>query len=200
MELFLLKGLINMIANLKQLSKASIFVPTLTIIFFLLIFTGCASVVGYHQPAKNEQSVNKLITYTFDEFDKSGWLSTAKYLGDFEGSSGSGVTHKYRANYDSNNELEFIQLYMTLMSSSGWYFITEVLDTNGTNFEFIEIDKEALGGAVHETFAITITKNQLKEFAKSDKRLKAKGQKGSGIFTVSKHLSSAFLKSVNERG
>jgi hypothetical protein len=166
----------------------------------VLIFTGCASVVGYHQPAKNEQSVKKLITYKFDEFDKSGWLSSAQYLIEFEDSYGIGVKHKYRASYDSNNELVFIQLYITLMSDSGWYFITEVLDTNGTNFEFIEIDKEALGGAVHETFAITVTKNQLIEFAKSDKRLKAKGQKGSGIFTVSKHLSSAFLKSVNERG
>jgi uncharacterized protein YceK len=165
----------------------------------VLIFTGCASVVGYHQPAKNEQSVNKLITYKFDELDKSGWLSTATYLAAFEESYGSGVKHSYRASFSSNNELVFIQLYITLISSSGWYFINEVLDKNGTSFEFTEIDREVFGGAVHETFAITLTKNQLIEFAKSDKRLKAKGQKGSGIFVVSKHLSSAFLKSINER-
>ncbi|MBA6380978.1 MULTISPECIES: hypothetical protein [unclassified Colwellia] len=171
----------------------------LTIMLFLLILTGCASVTGFHQPAKNEQSVNKLITYKYDDFEKTGWLSTAKYLGEFDNGY-NGVTHSYRANYDSKNKLVFIQLYMTLMASD-WYFINNVLDTKGTKFDFVKIDREVIsGGTVHETFGITITKNQLEVFAKKDLLLKVSGKRHYGIFTLSKHLSAAFLGAINERG
>jgi hypothetical protein len=169
-----------------------------TVVLFILIITACSSITGYHQPAKDEQSVSKLITYKYDEFEKIGWLSTANYLGQFEDGY-SGVTHYYRANYDSNNKLVFIQLYMTLMASD-WYFIDNILDTKGTKFDFVAIDRQVMSGsAVHETFAITITKSQLEEFAKSDLRLKVNGKRYSGIFTVSKYLSSAFLHSLNKR-
>ena len=169
-----------------------------TTILFILVLTGCASITGYHQPAKNEQSVNKLITYKYDEFEKTGWLSTAKYLGEFENGY-SGVTHSYRAKYDSNNRLVFIQLYMTLMASD-WYFINSVLDTKGTKFDFVKIDREVMtGSVVHETFGITITKKQLEKFAEIALLLKVSGKRYDGIFTVSKHLSAAFLNSINER-
>jgi uncharacterized protein YceK len=168
-------------------------------ILFILVLTGCASITGYHQPAKDEQSANKLITYKYDEFKKMSWLSTAKYLGGFKNGY-DGVTHSYRAKYDSNNKLVFIQLYMTLMASD-WYFINSVLDTKGTKFDFVQIDREVMSGnGVHETFGITITKKQLEKFAENQLRLKVSGKRYDGIFTVSKHLSSAFLNSINERG
>jgi hypothetical protein len=85
--------------------------------------------------------------------------------------------------------------------ASDWYFIDSVLDTKGTKFDFVQIDREVMSGnSVHETFGITITKKQLEKFAENQLRLKVIGKRYDGIFTVSKHLSSAFLNSINERG
>lgn len=171
----------------------------LLVLLTIIIATGCASITGYHQPAKDEASVNKLITYKHDEFTKTGWLSTADYLGQLEGEQRSGVTHSYRALYDSSNKLISIQIYMTLMTSD-WFFINNVLDTNDSKFKFIAIDRQVMSSkVVHETFAIEINKDQLKEFAKNDLRLKIIGKRYDGIFTVSKHLSAAFLNSINMR-
>ncbi len=88
---------------------------------------------------------------------------------------------------------------MILMANE-WYFINDIRDSNGSKFNFVNIDRDVLsGGSVHEHFAITITKEELYSFSQADKRFKVIGKKGNGVFTVSKHLSSAFLKSIEQR-
>lgn len=174
--------------------KKILFYITPLLCFFL---GGCASITGYHSAPTEVSEASKLITYDYDEFDKEGWLSTAKYLGPF-GNGSDGVTYNYRAKY-REGKLEFVQLYMTLMAND-WYFINEISDTSNDSFNLIEIDREVMSGSViHEDFAITLNIGQLKSFAKQDKRFKVSGKRGSGVFTVSKQVTSAFIKELETR-
>lgn len=167
--------------------------------FILLVLTGCSSITGFNLFApSDEQSVAELITYEYDEFDKDAWLSTAVYQDTLENDGGD-ILYHYRALYDKNNRLKFIQLYMKLRTF-GWSFINDIKDVEGNKFKFSQIDREAItGNVVHETFAIIITKKQLAQFAQKDHRFKIIGDRDRDVFSVSKYVSSAFLKAVNAR-
>lgn len=173
-------------------------VKVLVIVMSVSFLFGCVS-SPYNSTPKNEDSAKQKISYRYDEFKKVGWLETEEYLGEIENGWNAGVTHHYRAQFNEKGDLNFIQLYMILMSNE-WYFIGDIRDSNGSTYNFVTIDRDVVsGGGIHEHFAIIITKEQLLDFSKVDKRFKVIGKKNSGVFNVSKHLSSAFLKRLNQQ-
>ena len=172
-------------------------VKIFVLIMSMFLF-GCV-LTPYNSPPKNESSVVKKVSYRYDEFQKIGWLETEEYLAEIENGWNAGITHHYRAQFNEQGDLNTIQLYMILMANE-WYFINDIRDSNGNAYNFVKIDSEVFsGGAIHEHFAITISKEQLLYFSSVDKKFKVLGKRNSGVFSVSKYLSSAFLKRLNQQ-
>lgn len=170
------------------------------VLCFLLGCATLAKIGGFNFPPDNSSSVEALITYEYDEFDKSGWLKSALYLGKPEKAYGADILYNYRANYNDKSELQFIQLYMKLRSSSSWYFIDRVADSNGKSYPFSKISRDVMSAqAVHEIYAITLTKEELIKFTEKDIRLKSRGSKRSLIIPVSKFVSEGFLNALNNQ-
>lgn len=175
--------------------------PISKIILIVSCFSliSCMSVTGARKTPENSFEVKKLISYEYDQFKKVGWLHSADYDAPVEDGWNTSVKYSFRANYNENNKLSFIQLYM-IYTSQNWLFINSLNDSNGKYYNPLLIDKYVNGGYVYETFGITISKKQLEDFSFKDYRFKVSGKNGSGIFTISKFVSEAFLTELNLRG
>jgi hypothetical protein len=163
-----------------------------------IFLVGCSAPKGVNFSVDNEGSVIKGITYNYDKFRQQGWLSTEWYVSSKEEPY---VSVKYRSLYEDGN-LSFIQLYAR-MGQSDWCFLNGAYDENGKKYEFHKVDTEISSVAgvvvVFEYFALSLTKEQLEKNALKSIEFKATGKKCDAKFIVDKKMSSAFLKTINQR-
>lgn len=169
---------------------------TLSIISTLALSTGCSSLIGYNMFVGSKNSVKKGISYEYDPFEQSGWLETESYSGNNEMPAAS---YLFRANFSKNEELSFIQIYVTTYTKD-WCFINSVYGSDGKKYDFVAIDRyiDTSSGSVstREVFAFKISKSQLDFWSDKQPEFKAVGKRCDAKIKIDERVSSAFLESL----
>lgn len=176
------------------------------LLFFVFVISGCQSLKHLYYDVYDvsftpKQQSQVKIKYDYDKFEKNGWLSSDYYMSEFkENMYLNGIIYKFRSYYNRDNKKpDFTQIYF-VFKIPDWYFIDEVYGENGKRFDFSEIDREVwTAGNVYETFAITLTDEDLEELMKDDFDMKIVGKRGSEIFSISSVVSKAFFNEVRKK-
>jgi hypothetical protein len=165
----------------------------------MLFMNACA----YNMSVGSKEAAAKGVTYSYDKFKKTGWLTTEQY----QSSTKEPVTlYHLRAMYEGGEKSpRFVQVYGEMFSQIGWCFLNSAYDENGTKYKFTKVDKDVAAGAyagqtiIHEHFAINLSVESLEKLAMKDTEFKAVGKKCDSIFKVDYRVAGAFLDSINKR-
>lgn len=158
------------------------------------LLISCASIVP-----KNAESIEKQIVIEHDSFSKKTWIKSPLYLSRQGFTDTFPVNLSYRASF-KNNELEFIQLYVTA-SNITWGFYHSANGEDGVNLKLVNVDSFIDSGAgivtTIEHFGISLDLEYIEKMTAKDFKIKVYGKRNEGVFIVPKALSKAFYNKLN---
>ncbi len=172
---------------------------TLTVIAASLMLAGCLVSMLPSNIPDTPAGVLSDITVETDEFTNETWISTYNYWTGSNENNTLASNIRLRAHY-KQDELAFIQLVIS-RHSVDWIFYNRAVGEDGYEFELVDIDKRVtttfntVGTA--EIIGLTIPKDYLHQMSQQDWKIKIYGKRMSGIFTVPKQMSSAFLEKID---
>lgn len=166
----------------------------LLIVLVTSLLISCASTVP-----KNAESASKDIIIEHDAFSKETWIKSPLYLSRQGFTDTFPVNLSYRALY-KNNELEFIQLYVTATNVT-WGFYHSANGEDGSKLKFLNVDSYVDIGAgmvtTEEHFGMSLDLKYLEKMTAKDFKIKVYGKRNEGVFIVPKILSTAFYNKLN---
>lgn len=151
-----------------------------------LLLVGCANTT-------NPLAVADATQVTYDQYTK-----TTTVLADMvqESDGFNNITYRLRAGIKGKNN-NYVQLYLTYWSQSGWYFLSSADDINGESLPVVTIDSQVESGAVRETLAVTLSRPYLDSHKLSGMNIRITGKRGSITVQVPSAYIAGFLTKLD---
>ena len=153
-------------------------------------------------PEERYEKFSSEISVQFDEFKKTTWVYSAEIPDDNINPSSKGnvlcyeywdcMDARFRSFFNKNNEL--VGRYIRFATSNpDWVFFNNAVLDDGTDLEFIEIDRKVLSGdLVEEIFAVKITEEQYNKMKKRIHKISLRGKNGSLTIKIPIEIVTSF--------
>jgi hypothetical protein len=160
-------------------------------------------------PEERYEKFSSEISVQKDEFKKTTWVISAeipndninpssnilcfvRYIGDVLVDSFDCMDARFRSLFNKNNEL--VGRYIRFATSNpDWVFFKNAVLDDGTDLEFIKIDRKVLSGnLLEEIFAVKITEEQYNNMKKRIHKISLRGKYGSMTIKIPIEIITSF--------